>query len=218
MPALSQFFRPALLVLLAFSPCWSHAAVIERDWLSPGDGLLTYDDVNQREWLDLPYLIDEFHVISRDPEKRLELVLPELEPGGSLEGFVMANSADVIELAISAGIDVSTSSFAENELPTLALIDLVGSTSATTTGMSSIGLLNEFDSTTGRPVRLVSAITLGLASDTAGVGFIPVSELSSDIPTLITSVMLYRNVPEPSGLALTILASASFAVAQGRLP
>jgi hypothetical protein len=41
----------ALVVLL-----WarvSGAAVIQHDWKTPGDGLLTYDDVNQREWLDL---------------------------------------------------------------------------------------------------------------------------------------------------------------------
>ncbi len=36
------------ITLLATFPL--HAAVIEHDFLTPGDGLLTYDDVNQREW------------------------------------------------------------------------------------------------------------------------------------------------------------------------
>jgi hypothetical protein len=31
----------------------ARGAVFERDWQTPGDGLLTYDDVNRREWLDV---------------------------------------------------------------------------------------------------------------------------------------------------------------------
>ena len=31
----------------------AQAAAIERDWKTPGDGLLTYDDVSKRGWLDL---------------------------------------------------------------------------------------------------------------------------------------------------------------------
>ena len=43
--------RSVLASLLAANLC--SAAVFERDWKTPGDGLLTYDDVNRREWLDL---------------------------------------------------------------------------------------------------------------------------------------------------------------------
>lgn len=45
-----------VLALLAATICLAtsiDAAVISRDWKTPGDGLLTYDDVNQRVWLDL---------------------------------------------------------------------------------------------------------------------------------------------------------------------
>lgn len=31
----------------------SDATVLERDWKNRGDGLLVFDDVNNREWLDL---------------------------------------------------------------------------------------------------------------------------------------------------------------------
>lgn len=41
----------ACLELLWAAPLF--AAVIERDWQTPGDGLLTYDNVSQPEWLDL---------------------------------------------------------------------------------------------------------------------------------------------------------------------
>lgn len=191
------------------------AGVISRDWKTPGDGLLTYDDVNQREWLDLPYLIDEFPVISRDPEKRLELVLPELEPGGSLEGFVVASSADVIELAISAGIYTSSSEFDVNELATLTFLDLIGRTRV---GDGANGLLSEFDDATNGPSRIVANIAVAPSSQTVGLRFFPASESSNDIPTLTTSVMLYRNVPEPSGLTVVALAFSLIALAQRRLP
>jgi hypothetical protein len=32
----------------------ARAGIIARDLEAPGDGLITYDTVNQREWLDLP--------------------------------------------------------------------------------------------------------------------------------------------------------------------
>jgi hypothetical protein len=31
----------------------ARSEVISRGWKTPRDGLLTYDDVNRREWLDL---------------------------------------------------------------------------------------------------------------------------------------------------------------------
>ena len=46
-----RWAMPTLLLLLL--PTSLNAAVIERDWQTPGDGLLTFDTVNQREWLDL---------------------------------------------------------------------------------------------------------------------------------------------------------------------
>lgn len=45
-----------LLVLIGFSLTSlspASAAVMEVDWKTPGDGLLTYDTVNKRKWLDL---------------------------------------------------------------------------------------------------------------------------------------------------------------------
>ena len=42
-----------IAILLSLAPLTASATISERDLLEPGDGLLTYDDVNQREWLDL---------------------------------------------------------------------------------------------------------------------------------------------------------------------
>jgi len=62
----------AALLALSCAPA-SQAAVFERDWKEPGDGLLTYDDVNQREWLDVP-----LSLLVHFPSPRLDTALAEL--------------------------------------------------------------------------------------------------------------------------------------------
>ncbi len=78
------------------------AAVSERDWKAPGDGLLMYDDVNRREWLDLSLSrLDQF------PEPRLDNAIAEIGQGGVFDRFTWAKREDVRALAESAGIDAS---------------------------------------------------------------------------------------------------------------
>jgi hypothetical protein len=72
-------------------------SVHERDLFLPGDGLLTYDEVNNREWLDLT------ETAARD----LNDIHASVEPGGVLEGFHFATAQDVEPLAISAGVQAS---------------------------------------------------------------------------------------------------------------
>ena len=50
---MTHILKLAAALALVLAAVQSQAAVFERDWLAPGDGLLTYDDVNKREWLDL---------------------------------------------------------------------------------------------------------------------------------------------------------------------
>jgi hypothetical protein len=53
----------AFATLFLWTPGQLLAGVFSRDWKTPGDGLLTYDDVNQREWLDLSVSrLDQFPV------------------------------------------------------------------------------------------------------------------------------------------------------------
>ena len=82
-----------LLVLLATLPL--HAGVVEHDFLALGDGLLTYDDVNQREWLDLTETIDW----------SLDSLLESLSANGPLEDFTLATKEDAAGLAASAGVE-----------------------------------------------------------------------------------------------------------------
>ncbi len=80
-----------LLPLLVQLP--ANAAIFERDFLQPGDGYLTYDDVNRREWLDLTFTtgMELDHVIAaREYE--------------SFSNFRFATMADIEDFADSAGV------------------------------------------------------------------------------------------------------------------
>jgi hypothetical protein len=102
------------VIALAVTPLdAAKAAVFERDWKTPGDGLLTYDDVSQREWLDLPVsLLDQFPGMTI--EDRYQSAILEIAPGGLFDGFAVANRTDIVSLATSAGIDTTTTSFTMN--------------------------------------------------------------------------------------------------------
>ncbi|TWT97023.1 hypothetical protein Pla108_28000 [Botrimarina colliarenosi] len=81
-----------LLALTLAAP--AIGGVVSRDLFEPGDGLLTYDDVNQREWLEpaaatlVDYTQEEF--------------LSDLAEGGAYSGFRFATLDDVRRLADSA--------------------------------------------------------------------------------------------------------------------
>lgn len=93
-------FRTLLLALvtLAIFSAPTRAALVERDFLVPGDGLLIYDTVNQREWLDLAVT------------ERVDLagLAAALAPGGPLEGFGLASIEHVEAIAFSAGVTWQT--------------------------------------------------------------------------------------------------------------
>jgi hypothetical protein len=112
--------RALLALLITFACVGSQAvpaAVLSRDWKMPGDGLLTYDDVNQREWLDLSetLLTDQFPGSDPSPliarEMRYQFVVSQTASGGLFEGFSVAKSTDVIQFAQSAGRKRGRSSF-----------------------------------------------------------------------------------------------------------
>ena len=89
------FWVVALVLIGTSHP--SDADVIESDWKNEGDGLLTYDISNGREWLELTETLGM-------PREEL---LPELDVSGEYEGFSIASVAEVRGLAASAGITVA---------------------------------------------------------------------------------------------------------------
>jgi hypothetical protein len=168
----------------------SRGAVFERDWMTSGDGLLTYDNVHRREWLDLSVSrIDQF------PEPRLENALAELAPGGLFEGFTWAKTRAVRQLAISGGIDISTTDVAINAVPTNAMIDLLSPTLESSFGRrQTVGFINEPETTyTSYPPYDAAAFTR--QGGFAGV-FFNASDDTLRSPS--NGLMLYRPVPEPT--------------------
>ena len=193
------------------------AAVIERDWLAPGDGLLTYDTVNQREWLDFNYLIEAYPTSSRSIEQRLELMLPDFEVGEALDGFKVANSNDVTALATSAGIDVATNSLSTNGSAVLELLDLIGITkSSPLNGRSSKAVLSEVVATSESSYRVIGEFRYFPEYDMAGVSLYTLEGSNVDSEAPSTSVFLYRNVPEPSSCLLAGGLLAAWAVVARR--
>jgi hypothetical protein len=181
----------------------AQGGVIQRDWKNPGDGLLTFDDVNQREWLDLnETLLEQFPGATL--EDRYQSVVAELNSDGLFNGFTVAKRIDVIELAISAGINTTTIDFNTNEVATRPLIDLLSPTHIFPPTNSKFvgGLLDTIEVTDGS--RIISNIAVSPFG--AGIVFFSVAESTDDRPHAINGVMLYQNVvPEPSSIKLIVL-------------
>lgn len=91
---MSSSFGKLLLVSLSVSLClslasWAEADLVSRDLYEPGDGLLTYDELNQREWLDFT---------ETGKYANEEDFLTAISPGGELEDFHFARQEDLLGL------------------------------------------------------------------------------------------------------------------------
>lgn len=179
------------------------AAVFSHDWKTPGDGLLTYDDVNQREWLDLSetLLTDQFP--GANLQMKYRVVLSETRLGGLFEGFSFAKSTDVIALAESAGIDTSTQEYATNSIPTTLLGNLLGLTVPEDGSRKiSVGLIDEFE--TSQDTIPLSAVVWTLPNQ-AGLIFGKGHAQFGTPP----GVMLYRVISEPIASKLVVVGAVS---------
>jgi PEP-CTERM motif len=179
-----------IVALLLIAAPASRAAVFERDWKSPGDGLLTYDDVNQREWLDLTETqLFKFPGITL--EDRYQAVLSETMPGGQFAGFMAAsNPSDIRLLGESAGIDTSTLGNPINGIPATNLINLLG-VSIAGNFPESLGMLNGIDGRTGERGNM------RVLNDGQNAGMLFGLGVDSR-----AGVWMYRQVPEPSAFLL----------------
>lgn len=109
----------------------AEADVVERDRKESGDALLTFDDVNRREWLDLTETLCQRGTqrFVCEPIVSFEDVLTELDVEGRCAGFSVASVEDVYGLAASAGINATGSEWSvENVEPVTQLQSLVGVT------------------------------------------------------------------------------------------
>jgi hypothetical protein len=205
---MNRVFRYCMLFVVVVAVP-ANAAVFERDWKTPGDGLLTYDDVNRREWLDLSQ-----SVLFQFPSPFLEPALAELASGGRFEGFHLANGDDAIALAESAGIDTAGLT-QNNAVPMNTLIDLLGFAEPPYSHRAIICCAPDipefqFESpiayfTVIGPNPFTGIVEAGLRIFQRG-GLITPSD----------GLMLYRPIPEPSSLVL--LATAWAILRQQRRP
>lgn len=94
------------------------AELIERDWKTLGDGLLTFDQMSGREWLDLT-LTEGMSTVE---------VSAQLDGNREYSGFTFASVDDVVELLTHAGIDTNTEVTEEGLDPAMHLSELLGVT------------------------------------------------------------------------------------------
>jgi len=215
----SLYCLPFLWLALSYP---AQGGVIQRDWKIAGDGLLTFDDVNQREWLDLSEtILNQFP--GTNLEEHYQSVLAELDSGGMFEGFTVANGNDTTSLAQSAGIDTNSGDFDTNKFATSAIINLLSAT--ITFGdehQQSLGLLDQYAPPISPSCRCHEAAIFLVNADIgnpnrthaqAGYG---ISHSSDAIRSLFSGVMLYRlTVPEPNS---AVLCSICILVLLGRYP
>lgn len=178
--------------------------VISRDWKSPGDGLLTYDDVSHREWLDLAQ--SRLSSFPGDTgAARYQSVLASLQPGGTLHGFTAANSSDLRALAQSAGIDVMSLEFG-NEPATTRLIELVGPTASVPSSASKfvVGVLQAdglLQATNSRFGQLLVAPIAGMF----GSAGLLTADAIEPFQLAGLGVWLYRDqIPEPNSMVIVL--------------
>jgi hypothetical protein len=199
-----------LSIYFAAMPATS-AAVISHDWKTPGDGLLTYDTVNKREWLDLSQTILSSQFPGSTRDERYQYVIGQTAPGGLFEGFSNAKSADVVALAQSAGIITNGQQSPENVPAVTMLGDLLSYTFVSSpTGNGNKGY-HGFLSDVGQapPFARFGAIfvvNVAATPDQAGLRISNNSDLLSSPLSPPPGVFLFRVIPEPWTVFQTVIA------------
>jgi hypothetical protein len=202
----------------------ARAAISERNFRVPGDGLLTYDAINHREWLD----------VTETAGMSLEDVGAQIQPAGLLFGFSIATTDDVMSLVISAGYDRNDPNQGTQFSKANTLIDLLGETLRvdTTFNTSSSGIFGWDDSANTLTWRVSEAdakvseltdVVIPFAISTTGLAnvgelsFVGTSKsfVGTDLEYPLElngeeyrGVWLYRNVvvPEPTSFGLLTVA------------
>lgn len=186
----------------------AQAALIERDWLTPGDGLLTLDTASGVEWLNAEQtLLAGFS--GALIEDRYQTVVAETQPGGRFEGFRPATTAEARSLIDSAGFVKIVPDFAVNGQAARDLQALIGSTQSPTVSLTWTDLLlgETVDAGFGQR-RSVLTVFLTTTDDRLAGSARVIEEgiRASDSypsPNNEFGVALVREIPEPStGLLL----------------
>lgn len=208
-----RMFRALLaLLLLAVASGPAYGALISRDWLAPGDGLLTLDTKTNLEWLDVSQTALALFPGVR-LEDRYQSIVAQTQTGGQFAGFAPAIPAQALQLAVNAGITLGTNDFATNSAGASLLVDLIGFTQPGNNGnLYLLGLINEIRlDVFGRPQRSMLVVSYQ-------PGRTPTPDAAAfDVSAFFLfqryppgdgdmAVLLVRDVPEPSTALLFSLA------------
>lgn len=197
------------------------AGVVSRDLFEPGDGLLTYDDVNNREWLDFNY----------SSSFGRESLFAELSMEGILSGFHFSARADIEQLALSANanwLDTPSQQIWENSDGSVHLLKLLGWTLEVYSDVIGLvtftgGLVAVGDNTSSSMQFESSAILLVVHGEEPPDGYnnylffsqwgaFDEIEITASFPIDLTDFFwLYRDaapVPEPAAVCLLVAGMA----------
>jgi hypothetical protein len=212
-----------LMIAALMQRATAQSAIISADLHQPGDGLLTYDTINHREWLDL----------SETSGWSLTTTKQALAPGGPYQDFHIATVSEVTALVASAGYDGTSYTGEPYFAITTELMDLLHQDLILIATLISPGGNIQFPS--ANPIELAVHLADAWAlSDAANGAFVEfeisttTTEAVGDVPDDSTgqsfagipmettnpfiiqnrSVWLYRDpaVPEPASTVLVLLA------------
>lgn len=203
MKSLSLTLSLSLALVLAALPSTSSAELMQRDFITANDGLLTYDTETNLEWLDVTQTIN----------MSFNDVMQLLGPNGSLTGFRYATGSEVTALLTFAGISSTQGAFTSTgEANNVrALIKLLGQTGFPDQGFP------------GPATRVIYGDAMGVGAHaranfgvrdsdeftTVAIGvnlFGPMSMPDDEShPTYASFLVRVAPVPEPSSFALMLV-------------
>lgn len=190
------------------------AELIARDWLAPGDGLLTYDPIHQREWLDIP--VSELSQFGSTIDEAVVVAELELLPGGRFEGFHFADREDVEQLVSASGFDQSSFEkrveTADQMRNLIRHLDGLGAVPEPSGTGGTVGVIDEFlfEGQPFYPTRVAAFMSLSGRTPTRpdGLGTLAFGNQGDFFTRSCVrhGMMLYRNAaPEPATATLLTL-------------
>lgn len=184
-----------MYLLVALSTTWTiaplKAAILVLDYLSPSDGMITRDTVNNLDWLDWTVTTNRSYAD----------VSTKLSSGMEFEGWRFATGDEFLALLSSAGVPANYINGSEQ--PVNAALDALGEALGTTSGNSSLGGSGDLSGANQKVFVIGRRLGTDPLSDpdnyyASSIGYLT-AQSSADLQR---GSALVRSVPEPSSAFL----------------